>query len=90
MPNRHLEFFVVHHVAAKLAVIHDDWKLWTRALKAHDRFGADVAVRVAKLHSKNYATERKAVPQHDSLSSGSFCDDDMNEDPDTFEGSSSA
>ena len=54
MPNKYLEHYVVHHVAAKITNQHTDWKLWARVLKANDRFGAAVAVRVAKINSKNY------------------------------------
>jgi hypothetical protein len=64
MPNKYLEHYVVRHVAAKLTSPHIDWKLWARVLKANDRFGAAVAVRVAKINSKNY-NKCKDTPQKD-------------------------
>ena len=64
MPNKYLEHYIVHHVAAKLTGPHPDWKAWARVLGANDRFGAAVAIRVAKINSSNYK-KCKVAPQND-------------------------
>jgi hypothetical protein len=83
MPNKYLEHYVVHHVAAKLTSPHADWKLWARVLKANDRFGAAVAVRVAKINSENYK-KCKDIPRNDPKFTQKIYDE-VDTDPDDEE-----
>ena len=83
MPNKYFEHYIVRHVAAKLTNLHLDWKLWTRVLKANDRFGAAVAVRVAKINSKNYK-KCKLTPQKDTKFTQKMYDE-VDTDPDDEE-----
>ena len=84
MPNKYLEHYVVHHVTAKLLTrTHADWKTCARVLKANDRFGAAVAIRVAKINSKNYK-KCKLTPQNDPKFTQKIYDE-IDTDPDDDE-----
>jgi hypothetical protein len=83
MPNKYLEHYVVRHVAANLTSPHVDWKFWARVLKASDRFGAAVAVRVAKINSENYK-KCKDTPQKDPTFAQMMYDE-VDTDPDDEE-----
>ena len=74
LPSKYLERCVVHHVAKRLAGQRTDWKVWTRSLKANEHFGAEVAIRVAKLSSANYK-KCKLNPERDARFLGESFDD---------------
>jgi hypothetical protein len=80
LPSMYLEYYVVHYAASKLAFHGKDWKAWTRALKAHDQFGSEVAIRLTKLRSADYQWTKYAPKDDPRFAQEVFDDTQFEED----------
>ena len=69
LPNRYLErLFVID--SGKEIVGNPDWKKWGAVLKSHDRFGADVAVRMIEIRCSDFVASTGCVHCADNITIG--------------------